>query len=165
MTYTLQFKQLFRKINILTVVSIQAAILPTTSRSDISRGSVWFGQLQVTPPASRYAPFKLRPSLAVRRQMLLGFPLELSRDITENFSVMGTPSLQPFLKSYWLTPVNDWPIVAKHAIACKYWRARGSIKCGARDNYVRIFSFTTDSCLLEDDVLLPYLRGTNCPAG
>ncbi len=48
------------------------------------------------------------------------FPLELSRDITENFSVMGTPSLQPFLKSYWLTPVNDWPIVAKHAIACKY---------------------------------------------
>ncbi len=40
MTYTLQFKQLFRKINILTVVSIQAAILPTTSRFDISRGSV-----------------------------------------------------------------------------------------------------------------------------
>ncbi len=32
-----------------------------------------------------------------------------------DFSVMGTPSLQPFLKTYWLTPVNDWPIVAKHA--------------------------------------------------
>ncbi len=69
-------------------------------------------------------------------------PWERERDITENFSVMGTPSLQPFLKSYWLTPVNDWPIVAKHAIACKYWRARGSIKCGARDNYVRIWYWT-----------------------
>ncbi len=34
------------------------------------------------------------------------FPFELSRDITENFSVMGTPSLQPFLKTYWLTPVK-----------------------------------------------------------
>ncbi len=45
MTYTLQFKQLFRKKKKnLTVVSIQAAILPTTSRFDISRGS------------SRYAP-------------------------------------------------------------------------------------------------------------
>ncbi len=34
------------------------------------------------------------------------FPFELSRDITENFSLMGTPSLQPFLKTYWLTPVQ-----------------------------------------------------------
>ncbi len=40
MTYTLQFKQLFRKKkNILTIVSIQAAILPTTSRFDISSSS------------------------------------------------------------------------------------------------------------------------------
>ncbi len=30
------------------------------------------------------------------------FPLELSRDITEKCSVMGTPSLPNFLKSYWL---------------------------------------------------------------
>ncbi len=34
------------------------------------------------------------------------FPFELPRDITENFSVMGTPSLQPFLKTYWPTPVQ-----------------------------------------------------------
>ncbi len=37
---------------------------------------------------------------------------------------MGTPSLQPFLKTYWLTPVNDWPIVAKHA---NMTSSRGSI--------------------------------------
>ncbi len=41
-----------------------------------------------------------------------------------DFSVMGTPSLQPFLKTYWLTPVNDWPIVAKHA---NMTSSRGSI--------------------------------------
>ncbi len=40
------------------------------------------------------------------------------------FSVMGTPSLQPFLNTYWLTPVNDWPIVAKHA---NMTSSRGSI--------------------------------------
>ncbi len=33
------------------------------------------------------------------------------------FSVMGTPSLQPFLKSYWLTPVK-W--LANCRKACKY---------------------------------------------
>ncbi len=37
---------------------------------------------------------------------------------------METPSLQPFLKTYWLTPVNDWPIVAKHA---NMTSSRGSI--------------------------------------
>ncbi len=37
---------------------------------------------------------------------------------------MGTPSLQPFLKTYWLTPVNDWPIVAKYA---NMTSSRGSI--------------------------------------
>ncbi len=41
-----------------------------------------------------------------------------------DYSVMGTPSLQPFLKTYWLTPVNDWPIVAKHA---NMTSSRGSI--------------------------------------
>ncbi len=51
-------------------------------------------------------------------------PWERERDITENISVMGTPSLQPFLKTYWLTPVNDWPIVAKHA---NMTSSRGSI--------------------------------------
>ncbi len=34
-----------------------------------------------------------------------------------DFSVMGTPSLQPFLKSYWLTPVK-W--LANCRKACKY---------------------------------------------
>ncbi len=59
------------------------------------------------------------------------------------FSVMGTPSFQPFLKSYWLTPVkwvaNCREVCTSHANTDKL---RGSIKCGARDNYVRIFSFT-----------------------
>ncbi len=34
-----------------------------------------------------------------------------------DFSVMGTSSLQPFLKSYWLTPVK-W--LANCRKACKY---------------------------------------------
>ncbi len=73
-------KQYLQNINVIhkqtiisgnIVVSARAAILPTTSPFNISRGSVWFGQLQVTSPVSRYAPFKLRPSLAVCRQILL----------------------------------------------------------------------------------------------
>ncbi len=52
------------------------------------------------------------------------FPFELPRDITENSPLWETPSLQPFLKTYWLTPVNDWPIVAKHA---NMTSSRGSI--------------------------------------
>ncbi len=59
------------------------------------------------------------------------------------FSVMGTPSFQPFLKSYWLTPVkwlaNCREVCTSHANTDKL---RGSIKCGVRDNYIRIFSFT-----------------------
>ncbi len=52
---------------------------------------------------------------------------------------MGTPSLPTFLKSFWLTPVNDWPIVTKYANACKYWQAERQYKCGTHDNYVRIW--------------------------
>ncbi len=52
------------------------------------------------------------------------FPFKLSRDITEITPLWETPSLQPFLKTYWLTPVNDWPIVAKHA---NMTSSRGSI--------------------------------------
>ncbi len=55
---------------------------------------------------------------------------------------MGTPSLPTFLKSYWLTPVNAWPVVAKYANACKYWQAEIQYKCGAHDNYVRIWYWT-----------------------
>lgn len=56
MNYQLQ-KLLYENVNltlssgkiILTIVSMWAAILPTTSCFDISRGSVWFGELQVKP--------------------------------------------------------------------------------------------------------------------
>ncbi len=57
-------------------------------------------------------------------QYCLRFPFKLSRDITEITPLWETPSLQPFLKTYWLTPVNDWPIVAKHA---NMTSSRGSI--------------------------------------
>ncbi len=50
---------------------------------------------------------------------------------------MGTPSLQPFLKTYWLTPVQ-W--LANCREACKYDELERQYKCGARDNYVSIFS-------------------------
>ncbi len=73
----------------------------------------------------------------------LQFPLELSRDITENSPLWELLPFQPFLKSYWLTPVkwlaNCCEVCTSHANTGKL---RGSIKCGARDNYVRIFSFT-----------------------
>ncbi len=48
---------------------------------------------------------------------------------------MGTPSLQPFLKSFWLTPVYDWPIVAKHTNTDELER---QYKYDAHDNYIRI---------------------------
>ncbi len=48
---------------------------------------------------------------------MLWFPIELSRDITEISPLWGTSSLQPFLKSYWLTPVK-W--LANCRKACKY---------------------------------------------
>ncbi len=71
------------------------------------------------------------------------FPLELSRDITEKLSVMGTPSLPTFLKSYWLTPVQMTGQLSRSMqIACKYWQAERQYKCSVCDNYVRIFSFT-----------------------
>ncbi len=40
------------------------------------------------------------------------------------FSIMGTPSLQPFLKSYWLTPVQ---ITGQLSQSMQIWRARDSI--------------------------------------
>ncbi len=52
-------------------------------------------------------------------------PWEREWDITENFSVMGTPSLQPFLKTYWLTPIQiTGQFVTKHA---NMTSSRGSI--------------------------------------
>ncbi len=41
-----------------------------------------------------------------------------------DFSVMGTPSLQPFLKSYWLTPVQ---MTGQLSQSMQIWRARDSI--------------------------------------
>ncbi len=67
------------------------------------------------------------------------FPFELSRDITENFSVMGTPSLQPFLKTYWLTPVQ---MTGQLSRSMQIMTSSRQYKCGARDNYFRIFFFT-----------------------
>ncbi len=66
------------------------------------------------------------------------FPFELSRDITENFSVMGTPSLQPFLKTFWLTPVQMTGQLSRNM----QYELERQYKCGARDNFVRIFFFT-----------------------
>ncbi len=56
--------------------------------------------------------------------MVTSVPWKRERDITEITPLWETPSLQPFLKTYWLTPVNDWPIVAKHA---NMTSSRGSI--------------------------------------
>ncbi len=70
-------------------------------------------------------------------------PLQAFTRITEKLFVLGTPSLQPFLKSYWLTPVQ---LTGQLSRACKYDELERQYKCGASDNYVRIFSFTTDSC-------------------
>ncbi len=50
---------------------------------------------------------------------------------------MVNPSLQPFLKTYWLTPVQmTGQLSAKHANTS----SRGSINAAARDNYVRIWT-------------------------
>ncbi len=40
------------------------------------------------------------------------------------FSIMGIPSLQPFLKSYWLTPVQ---MTGQLSQSMQIWRARDSI--------------------------------------
>ncbi len=56
--------------------------------------------------------------------MVTSVPWERERDITEISPLWETNSLQPFLNTYWLTPVNDWPIVAKHA---NMTSSRGSI--------------------------------------
>ncbi len=66
------------------------------------------------PPCGENAPVTMVTSVPWKRE----------RDITEITPLWETPSLQPFLKTYWLTPVNDWPIVAKHA---NMTSSRGSI--------------------------------------
>ncbi len=68
-------------------------------------------------------------------------PWERDRDIREKFSVMGTPSLQPFLKSYWLTPVQ---LTGQLLRSMQIMTSLRQYKCGARDNYVRIW---TERCL------------------
>ncbi len=74
---------------------------------------------------------------------VFGFPYRASRDITEKFSIMGTPSLQTFLKSYWLTPVK---LTGQLSRSMQIITSSRQYKCRAHDNYIRIFSFTTDSC-------------------
>ncbi len=56
------------------------------------------------------------------------------------FSVMGTPSLQPFLKSYWLTPVQ---MTGQLSQSMQIWRARDSINpMPATISYIRIGYWT-----------------------
>ncbi len=84
-------------------------------------------------------------------------PWEWERDITEKFSVMGTPFLQPFLKSYWLTPVQMTGQLSRSMqIMTRQY------KCGARDNYVRIWYWTPLSWMSSNhgdyrDVSFPLL--------
>ncbi len=65
--------------------------------------------------------------------------IKLSWDITHQFSIMGTTPLQPFLKSYWLTPVQ---MTGQLSRSMQIMTSSRQYKCGARDNYVRTFSFT-----------------------
>ncbi len=70
---------------------------------------------------------KIKQIHTVKFRCIIAFYLVPFQAVTRHhgdYSVMGTPSLQPFLKTYWLTPVNDWPIVAKHA---NMTSSRGSI--------------------------------------
>ncbi len=56
-----------------------------------------------------------------RRSGREGFPLELSRDITEKSPLWKLLPFQPFLKSYWLTPVQMTGQLSRSMqITCKY---------------------------------------------
>ncbi len=69
-----------------------------------------------------------------------------TRHIMEKFSVMGTPSLQPFLKSYWLTPVQMTGQLSRMQIMT----SSRQYKCRARNNYVRIWYWTPISWTSSD---------------
>ncbi len=85
-----------------------------TQIQSLSRGAA-FGAVKIAVfPVTLNAPVTMVTSVPWKRE----------RDITEITPLWETPSLQPFLKTYWLTPVNDWPIVAKHA---NMTSSRGSI--------------------------------------
>ncbi len=60
---------------------------------------------------------------------------------------MGTPSLQPFLKSYWLTPVQ---MTGQLSWSMQIMTSSRQYKCGARDNYVRIWYWTPISWTSSD---------------
>ncbi len=60
---------------------------------------------------------------------------------------MGTPSLQPFLKSYWLTPVQ---MTGQLSRSMQIMTSSRQYKCGARDNYVRIWYWTPISWTSSD---------------
>ncbi len=64
-------------------------------------------------------------------------PWERNWDIKEKFSVMGTLSLQTFLKSYWLMPVQ---MTCQLLRSMQIMTSSRQYKCGApRDNYIRIW--------------------------
>ncbi len=91
-----------------------------------------FGDLHLHPEQRVQRPLTAKPALADWPacyefkccRFKLQVPFQAVTRHHGDYSVMGTPSLQPFLKTYWLTPVNDWPIVAKHA---NMTSSRGSI--------------------------------------
>ncbi len=74
-------------------------------------------------------------------------PWEREQDITEKFSVMGTPSFKPFLKSYWLTPVQ---ITSQLSWSMQIMTSSRQYKCGAHDNYVIIWYWTLISWTSSD---------------
>ncbi len=49
---------------------------------------------------------RAKPAKPCSEPLKAGFPYRAVTRHHGDFSVMGTPSLQPFLKSYWLTPVK-----------------------------------------------------------
>ncbi len=77
------------------------------------------------------------------------------------FFVMGTPSLQHFLKSYWLMPSpNDWPIVAKHANTDELER-QYKMRClpQLHQNHISWIDIPLEHA--QEEANIPYWLGSN----
>ncbi len=102
--------------------------LARCSLSELNTLWEWGNLWEQSPPTAHLIcrESRVRPINAENAPvtMVTSVPWKRERDITEITPLWETPSLQPFLKTYWLTPVNDWPIVAKHA---NMTSSRGSI--------------------------------------
>ncbi len=102
-------------------------IKPSWNRGTIKHKGKKLGQEARSAQRQKMSPVTIITSV----------PWEREWDITEKFSVMGTPSLQPFLKSYWLTPVQ---LTGQLLRSMQIMTSSRQYKCGARDNYVRIWT-------------------------